>query len=214
MPAVRTKDHEYKILTAMEFIKSNPSFSVEQLRRTLGYSHGIVVEARRLLVADGTLAPYGRTPRVGPTAPPLPPYLANSSDVLAKIEARRMAWQAKKKKTLADVEQELEHIAFDTAIDENRRIPALQKLMALKASKGDKGNIGPGPPLTDEAKVERLSLLLKACGVELSQRAWADAFGSEDEGLSMVEHGTSGSAGSADGDACPSPMGEAQPQPA
>ena len=209
MPKARLKETEYRTLQAIEFLKSNPSLTVEQLRRSLGYSHGVVVEARRRCIAEGIIPPYGRTPQVGPTAPPLPPSLANSADTLAKIEARKMAWQARKKKTLEDVEKELEHIAFDPAIDENRRISALHKLSRIKMDRGEKANLGPGPPLTPEQKIERLSLLLQACGVELSQRAWDTAFGSKDEGVPVVEYGAFGQARDADGNTCPPDVGEA-----
>ena len=110
---------------------------------------------------------------------------------------------------MEQLEQEVIATLNNPDIAAHSRIQAIRELRTLKAQ-GAGRELGPGLPLTDEQKVERLSLLMQACGQDIVKSALAQS-GLEElvESTSVDTDGHSEPSGTTEGDTCPAELGEA-----
>lgn len=101
--------------------------------------------------------PYDEPPPETDSAPTVEAII-NSSVLTPQEQRERLSWLA------------------HHAAREGDQVSALRALQQLDAALSAHQSPGPGVPLTDEDRIRRLSLLLEACGEELSAQAWKRAF--------------------------------------
>lgn len=75
----------------------------------------------------------------------------------------------------------LAQIARDPEAGKAARIAAMRESRKDESATEER-RLGPGPPLTTAERVERLSLLLEACGPEVSRAAWEKTWPSQAQG--------------------------------
>lgn len=172
---------------AKEYLRINPSATNAQVVEALNVSIGTVSAARSFLVQTGVIQRsfYDRSsPMIEgelpeDTAPG--PILATSG--VAELE-KEIAARQKVADTVVngsgvpltaeEQRQRLSTVARNAAITGNFQleIAAIQALARLDAQIGARDRLGPGPPLTDDDKIHRLSLLLEAVGKRIARKAW------------------------------------------
>lgn len=177
---------------AKEYLIANPSASNETVVAALGISPRTVSTARQALVQMGLLPRSFYDRRNGPGAspeesgapdgppmgsPPGPSVAVEGVQTLAKIE------EALKKDlgeplTPENSRKRLSAIARKCAElgEYNLEISAIQALARLDAQLGARDRLGPGPPLSEEAKTHRIALLLEAVGPKITAKALVEAF--------------------------------------
>lgn len=190
---------------AKEYLRINPSATNQQVVEALNVSIGTVSAARSFLVQTGVIQRsfYDRSsPQIEGELPEdvLPgPTLATSG--VSDLEKEMAARAAVEKVTLNDTglpltaeeqRQRLSTVARNAAITGNFQleIAAIQALARLDAQIGARDRLGPGPPLTDDDKIHRLSLLLEAVGKRLARKAWERAYGHAVEETEVLVSGT------------------------
>lgn len=176
---------------AKEYLRINPTASNQQVVEALNVSIGTVSAARSFLVQTGVIqrsffdrsSPVieGELPEDSPSGP----VLATSSvgDLEKEMAARAAVDAATMNNsglplTAEEQRQRLSTVARNAAATGNYQleIAAIQALARLDAQIGARDRLGPGPPLTDDDKIHRLSLLLEAVGKRTARKAWERAF--------------------------------------
>jgi len=182
---------------AKEYLRINPSATNSQVVEALNVSIGTVSAARSFLVQTGVIQRsfYDRSsPQIEGELPEdyIPgPVLATSgvSDLEKEMAARAAVEAATQNNglplTAEEQRQRLSTVARNAAITGNFQleIAAIQALARLDAQIGARDRLGPGPPLTDDDKIHRLSLILQAVGKRIARKAWERTF---NEGQQVV----------------------------
>ena len=173
--------HESKTERIRKWMDLNPGWpqmTSGEIQRLLALhgikvSHGLVQRAKRLA---------GVAPR--PWVPSKPRKAAKlRTDIAAEApEPIADAAEPEVAKVIADAvmttEQKREmltRIANDPDVRSEGRISAINALHKIDESIGKTKELGPGPPLTLEARTERLALLIAACGPDVHRAALARA---------------------------------------
>lgn len=195
---------------AKEYLRINPSASNQQVVEALNVSIATVSAARSFLVQTGVISRsfYDRSsPTIEGELPDESspgPILATSgvSDLEQEMAARAAVEAATLTNTglpltAEEQRQRLSTVARNAAITGNYQleIAAIQALARLDAQIGARDRLGPGPPLTDEDKVHRLSLLIEACGKRITRKAWEKVYGSftsQDKSPDSIEYSSMG----------------------
>lgn len=181
---------------AAEYLLANPHASNETVAQATGASIRTVNTARQTLVARGMIqrSYFDRQPRVGeaplnvyedppatPTGPvgeaPVAPVETESTRKLRELEAR-LSRDLGEPLTPDDMRRRFAGIArwAQTTGEYALEIQAIQAHARLDAQLGARDRLGPGPPLTREAKVVRLSPLMEACGASIVAESIMRAF--------------------------------------
>jgi hypothetical protein len=189
--APRSPKRKGALQAAKEYLRINPSASNAKVVEDLSVSLATVSAARSFLVQTGQISRsfYDRSsPALEPPAEPAPgPIVVTGVDDLEKTFAAREAVAdashggAGEPLTPEEQRQRLSNLARQASLTGNFQleIAAIQALARLDAQIGARDRLGPGPPLTDEDKIHRLSLLIEACGKRITRKAWRKAFGVE-----------------------------------
>ncbi len=193
--APRSPRRKGALQQAKEYLRINPSATNAQVVEALNVSIGTVSAARSFLVQTGVIQRsfYDRSsPQIEgelPEGSPPGPVLATSgvsnlekeAEIRAKIAAETIG-STGLTLTAEEQRQRLSTVARNAATTSNFQleIAAIQALARLDAQIGARDRLGPGPPLDDEQKIHRLSLLLEACGKRISRKAWEKAWSNQD----------------------------------
>jgi hypothetical protein len=119
------------------------------------------------------------TPRPRPLAPP--PEPPSGADILAIASSDPRGFIEKVlsgSATMLSTDQQrsaLSELILHTP-NPSIKVAAQNALTRLDAQAGGTTQLGPGPPLTDDGRIDRLSRLMSACGARLTRRAFAKAF--------------------------------------
>lgn len=159
---------------ARRVVLERPTATLEAQAKLSGTSISTVRKARAELIEEGLLSPSYRAPLFPPKSTP-----ETTGDKLIKSlpseEIGKLLEDYDGSLTPQDMRKILHGIAA-TADNPANRIQAIIAIARLDAQEGKRDTLGPGPPLTDDDKVHRLSLLLEACGKTLAREAWGKAF--------------------------------------
>lgn len=147
------------------YIQNNPGASLTEVAREVGVSRGLVSLVRRELRAEsGEFAPP-RAP--APDLDSTPEAAQTFAQIIDAVLAGRG-----RKITPAEQAQIYSGLATHPKAQPGTVISALNGLRALEAATEHTVERGPGVPLTREAKVHRLALLLEAVGMDIALAAW------------------------------------------
>lgn len=184
--------HISKTQRILSWFKQNPgwpSMTIGEIQRLLTLngipcSHGLVQRARRI-ASDAPPRPWVRKParRAAPLLEPLGGVVPGSeggetsSDL---VPAKEVVEVLKSNVLTTDQKREmLTRLAEDPELRPEAKIAAINALHKIDESIGKTKELGPGPPLTAEARAERLGLLIAACGpdvhrmaLRLAQKEW------------------------------------------
>jgi hypothetical protein len=158
---------------------ANPTAYNTDVVKATGCSQHLVSDVRSELIKEGLLRPATQdytSQHNAYVAPEGPAALeAQGIDELATAITRQIS---KRGEIYTDEQilQKLSAIADDQSQTAQTQIAASVAIHRIKQAQGARDKLGPGPPLDDEAKIHRLSLLLEACGRKISYQAWRCAF--------------------------------------
>lgn len=168
---------------------ADPSAPTEKIIKATGCSPALVTIARKELRDSGfhTRA-HGdhKTPTVTPTPadlriegaseePIIPIPLAGTSDLMDLLDQKHDADGGeytieKQRKWLRQVQRDEQHPI-------QIRMAALQMYNKLNVEDvNERDALGPGAPLTDKERINRIALLMKSCGPKLVLKAYEEAF--------------------------------------
>lgn len=163
-----------------EYILLNRGANNGQVMHATHVSMPTVTRARRELIQDGLVQPsrFDHTRRQ-PTFPdiidvdtPLDP-----NDALKK-RLEDFAGHSGEPHSPTEMRRRVSTIAREAALAQNPQLElaAIQNLARLDAQMGDKNALGPGPPLSRDDRISRLSVLLDVCGPSLVAESAGIAF--------------------------------------
>lgn len=155
----------------MAYIEANPGYTLTEAARECGVSRAMVSIVRKELAIQNKVMAGARSPSRS---------LDDSDGVVspqtfAEIIEQVLAGKGRKLTPLEQA-QVFSALAIHPKAQPGTVISALNGLRALEASAQQTNDVGPGIPLTHEARVHRLSLLLKAVGPEVAAEAWERAY--------------------------------------
>jgi len=179
---------------ATAYLLAHPEEKDIDVMKALQCNATTVSRARRDLVSKGLISPLTVRKYVKRTPPPLklPTYQeenevvgAPSEGVLVKpsslstpditkildIDIDNIPDEETRKKMLREVRT----LAFGVNTNSDTKLSAIQLWVKIKDSTQAK-ELGPGPPMTKEAAVTRLSDLMTACGLEIVTLAYMKSF--------------------------------------
>lgn len=207
-----------RLALAKEFLRANPLASTDDVIRATRCSARTVSQARRELrearlpgqsrydrknpqvVADAAMGATANIP-----SDPSAFDLMASEELLraAEAEAYRMVGAKQKpplveptpeEPILKDITPEemkgvLTRLIRNPAMPPQIRIAAISAKQKLDYDTLDRNALGPGPPLSREAAIDRLALLMRACGPDLVHEAISAAFGGSSAQEEAVDTG-------------------------
>ena len=157
------------------YIQNHPGASITETAKETGCSRAMVSVVRKELQIEGNELPPSRSvPQdelVGMDGGDSP----DNSETFADVITRVLSGQGLKL-TAPQQAQVFSELAIHPKAHPSTRISALNGLRALEATAQQTADLGPGPPLTREDRLHRLSLLIEACGMDLSREAFLRAF--------------------------------------
>jgi len=188
---VRTRKTYKRALRALakEYILQNPYASVAQAATAVGASEKTISNARAELIKLGLVERHpdnhrtqgiGTIKRVGPVIPDEP-------EKLEKVTARQLMDEVEREVLVAgtslerdldpvEMKQILSRLARNPMIAPQVRIAAVTAKTKLDFETQDRHTLGPGKPMTRAGAEDRMSMMMKALGLEITVSAFEKTF--------------------------------------
>lgn len=163
----------YKAGKRLEAIlMETPHATIPELSKASGASRPTIVRTRNRLVRAGRIPPPINTQLKGLVEYPV------HADLAEEREQKLSIIKDKTRYSLQDMEAVLTDILKGTTQARDAAVLA-RVIGVLKSQMGEKREVGPGVPLKDFQRVQRLALLMRACEKQEVRDAWKQAYAGE-----------------------------------
>lgn len=173
-----------KTQTTMLYILDNPSHTLQQIMAACKASTGLISKCRRRLrnlyllpgreeykeaIRQKAIRISGDVPYPGGIKRPL--SYSSEPQLATDLETRLAELSNGKRLTPVEMAEVFTAMILDPSTPGTTRVQAINGLRELDRVSSASEDIGPGPPLTREDCIQRLSILIEAMGPEITNAA-------------------------------------------